>query len=212
MVLQHISSGRRHLLIITAFVSSFFLNIFIYLILPALGLHCWAWALSSCSEWEPFSSRRWTYHGGLPCCGAWALSHSGFHSCMAWAQLLWHMGFSCPTACGVFPKLLSPALATGLLTTGPRRKSWFFFCLGGPLLSPSPLSPLRNTSSGLSNSSSASAQMLSTQRCFGHWKQPPTGSALLSHPSLTCPVLSQSTALPRLLCSFFFWVEINSSC
>ena len=99
------SSGRRrHLLIITASVSSSFLKIFIYLILPALGLHCWAWVLSSCGEWEPFSSRRWTSQGGgFPCCGAWALSYSGFHSGRAWAQFLRHMGFSCPAACGVFP-------------------------------------------------------------------------------------------------------------
>ena len=30
---------------------SFFLNNFVYLFLAVLGLHCFAWAFSSCSEW-----------------------------------------------------------------------------------------------------------------------------------------------------------------
>ena len=47
---------------------SFFINLFIYLFLAALGLRCCAWAFFSCGE------------QGLLCCGARA-SHCGGFSC-----------------------------------------------------------------------------------------------------------------------------------
>ena len=77
------------------------LHLFIYLNLTALGLHCCAWAFSSCTQWA-------SYCGGSSCCGAWVsvdgghgLSSCGLwvlvmqtHRCGNWALLLcgmWHL-------------------------------------------------------------------------------------------------------------------------
>ena len=57
----------------------FLKKIFICLFLVVLGLHCYAWALSSCGESGLTSGcGTWASHcGGLSCCGAWALGHVG---------------------------------------------------------------------------------------------------------------------------------------
>ena len=59
---------------------------FIYL--AVLGLHCCAWALSSCIQHGPLSSwSAWPSHrDGFSCCGARALGPVGFSSCGAWFQ------------------------------------------------------------------------------------------------------------------------------
>jgi len=67
------------------FFFSFFLFCFknIYLFLVALGLHCCAWAFSSCGEWGLLSSfGAWAFHfGGFSCCRAWGLGCWGFSRC-----------------------------------------------------------------------------------------------------------------------------------
>ena len=74
--------------------SPLFLNIlilFIYLfILAALGLHCCAWAFSSCGKWRLLIS-----------CSAWA-SHCGGLSWALGTQASAVHGLSCPVACGLF--------------------------------------------------------------------------------------------------------------
>ena len=60
--------------------------------MAALGLHCCAWAFSSCGE-----------QGLCSGCGAWASHHCGGSHCRAQAQQLWHSGFSCSVAGGIFP-------------------------------------------------------------------------------------------------------------
>ena len=45
---------------------------FYYLFLAVLGLHCWAWAFSSCGE-----------SGATLHCGAWASPCGGFSCCRA---------------------------------------------------------------------------------------------------------------------------------
>ena len=59
---------------------SFFLSLFVYLLLAVLGLHCCARALSSCGKWG-LLSRCWaqtSHGGGFSCRGAPALGHAGF--------------------------------------------------------------------------------------------------------------------------------------
>ena len=73
--------------------------ILIYLSLAALGLHCFARALSSCGERGYSSLRctgfslRWSFllwstgcsHESFRSCGSPALEHAGFSSCGTWA-------------------------------------------------------------------------------------------------------------------------------
>ena len=99
-------------------VSTFFkIILFIYLFLAVLGLHCCAWAFSSCSKWGLFSSWcEWASHcGGFSCFGAGVLG--------TWASVVAAPGLRCPETCGVFPRPgigpVSPALAGGSLTTVP---------------------------------------------------------------------------------------------
>jgi len=49
-----------------------------------LGFHCCTQASSSCREWVPLSScDAWVSHcSGFCCCGAQALGHAGFRSCI----------------------------------------------------------------------------------------------------------------------------------
>ena len=49
--------------------------------------------LSSCCKWRLLCSCQVqaSHRDGLPCCGAWALAHTGF-SCGKWAQELWLPG------------------------------------------------------------------------------------------------------------------------
>ena len=81
-----------------------------------MGLHCCAWAFSSCGE------RGLLFHcgaqashcGGFSCCGAQALGMQasvvvahGLSSCGSWAlecrlNSMVH-GLSCSVACGIFP-------------------------------------------------------------------------------------------------------------
>ena len=49
-----------------------------YLFLAALGLHCCAWAFSSCGE-----------RGATLRCGVWASHYGGFSCCGAWALGMW---------------------------------------------------------------------------------------------------------------------------
>ena len=79
----------------------FFCNIFIYLFLAALGLHC-ARAFSSCGEGATLRcSARASHCGGFSCCGAWALG--------ARASVVVAHRLSCSMACGIFPdKGLNP--------------------------------------------------------------------------------------------------------
>ena len=92
----------------------------VYLFLAALGLHCHTWAFYCYRKERLFSS-----------CGAQA-SHCGGslvveHGYGVWVSAFVVHWFSCPTACGIFSRLwikpMSPALAGGFLTTGPRGKS-----------------------------------------------------------------------------------------
>ena len=89
--------------LVTFFILLF--KIFIYLFLSALGLHCCAWAFSSCSEGGYFSLWCTGFHcGGFSCCGSWALGvqASVVVACglqQLWltgsrvqAQQLWHLG------------------------------------------------------------------------------------------------------------------------
>ena len=84
-----------------------------FFFLAAPDLHCCVRALCSCGKWEPFSS-----------CGAGASHCGGLSSCGAWALGCWA---SCPMACEIFPdqglNWCPPALAGGLLTSGPPGKS-----------------------------------------------------------------------------------------
>ena len=81
---------------------------------------------SSCSAWA-------SHCGGLSCHGARALGCMGPRSCGTGSQQLRLMGsgahrLTCPAACGIHlprPEIepVSPALAGGVLTTGPPEKS-----------------------------------------------------------------------------------------
>ena len=66
----------------------FFFNfIYFILFLAALGLHCCAWAFSSCGEQGLLFvavHRLLIAVGGFSCCGAWALGVQ--------ASVLWHAG------------------------------------------------------------------------------------------------------------------------
>ena len=104
----------------------FFLNLFNYLFLAALGLHCCMWALSSCCE------RGLLF---LAVCGPLTVVASpvaehglqgrGLSSCGARAQPL--RGMWDPPGPGIEP--VSPALAGGFLTTVPPGKSrGFLIC------------------------------------------------------------------------------------
>ena len=108
------------------------INLFIYLFLAALSLHCCTRAFSSCGE------RRLLFivvcglltAAACLCCGERALGTQallvvahGLSSCCAQAQLLCDMcDFPRP---GLEPT--SPALAGGFLTTAPPGKSRQFF-------------------------------------------------------------------------------------
>ena len=70
---------------------------FYLFILTALGLCCYMWAFSRCRGWRLlFSCRVGASHcGGFSCCRAQALGHAG--------SVVVTSGFSCFTACGIFP-------------------------------------------------------------------------------------------------------------
>ena len=86
-----------------SFLNIYFINLFIHLFLAVLGLHCCAWAFSSCKDWGLFSSCGVgaSHCGGFSSCGAWALG--------AWASESWHVcsvgvvrELCCPVAHGIF--------------------------------------------------------------------------------------------------------------
>ena len=90
-----------------------------------LGLHCCVWAFSSCKDWGLFSSCGVgaSHCSGLSSCGVWALGARAsvvvecvLSRCGAWTLL--------PNGTWDFPGLgiepMSPALASGFLTTGCR--------------------------------------------------------------------------------------------
>ena len=83
-----------------------------YLSLAVLGLHCWAWAFSSCGEQGllPSCSVWASYCRGFPCCGAQAPGCVGFSGSANGLSCLWNL----PRP-GIKP--VSPALAGGFLTT-----------------------------------------------------------------------------------------------
>ena len=64
----------------------FFLIVFIYLLLAALGLHCCSWAFPTCSRRGLLSScgAQASHYGGFPFWGAWT-PRTGFSSCGTWA-------------------------------------------------------------------------------------------------------------------------------
>ena len=120
------------------------INLFIYLFLVVLGLHCCTRAFSSCGQRGPLfvAVRRLLIAVACLCCRAWALgtrasvvvacrlSSCGLRalehrlsSCGAWAQLL--CGMWDPPGPG--PEPVSPALADGFLTTAPPGKSHHLF-------------------------------------------------------------------------------------
>ena len=70
---------------------------FIYLFLAALGLHCCAWAFSSCGEQGPLFAavHRLLIVVATLCCGAQALG--------ARASVVVAHRLSCSVACGIFP-------------------------------------------------------------------------------------------------------------
>ena len=85
------------------------LFIFIYLFLAALGLHCCAWAFSSCGERgpPPHCGARAPHCGGFSCCGAQA---PGARASVVVARGLQSTGSvvvahkpSCSAACGILP-------------------------------------------------------------------------------------------------------------
>ena len=61
------------------FILFFKINLFIYLFLAAFGLHCCAWAFSSCGERGAtlHCGAQASHWGGLSCRGAWALGARG---------------------------------------------------------------------------------------------------------------------------------------
>ena len=76
-------------------------HLFIYLNLTALGLHCCAWAFSSCTQWA-------SHCGGSSCCGAWA-SVDGAHGLSSYSPRALECRLSdcgtqvsCPKPCGIF--------------------------------------------------------------------------------------------------------------
>ena len=108
-------------------------NIFIYLFLVVLGLHCCMWAFSRHSEQGLFSScSAWALHrGGFSCCRAWALDAQasvvpahGLSSCGTWA-LVAHAMWNRP---GPGIKPMSPALAGGFPSSVPPGKLSFKYC------------------------------------------------------------------------------------
>ena len=113
---------KLHLLFLLSLPPTFFkVNLyFIYIFFAALGLHCCAWAFSSCSE---------RCYSSLRCVGFslwWLLllqsrgsRRAGFRSCGPRAQLLRSM-WDLPRP-GLEP--VSPTLAGGFLTTAPPGKS-----------------------------------------------------------------------------------------
>ena len=61
--------------------------------MAVLGLHCCAWAFSSCGEQDRLSSYgvQASQCGGFFFCRAWTLEPVGFSSCDSWAYLLHRM-------------------------------------------------------------------------------------------------------------------------
>ena len=107
-----------------------FLNIYLLTYFWLLGLHCCAWAFSSCGEQGTLSSCiAWaSYCGGFSCCGEWALRHIGFSNCDKWAHYLWHTGLFALRHVGSF-RTRYPALQGGFLTTLPPGSLEQFFFL-----------------------------------------------------------------------------------
>ena len=86
--------------------SPHFLKIIIYLILIALGLHCCTWAFSSCSKQRLLSNCgvQASHCGGFFCCKHSLQVHGLQCSwCTDSDSVVAAHGFSCPTACGLFP-------------------------------------------------------------------------------------------------------------
>ena len=112
-LLQPLKRGRLH--------PNTLFQMFIYLFLASLGLHCSVQAFSSCGEWGLLSScgARTSQCSGFSNCGARTLRRVGFSSCGARAQLP-HAMWNLPR-----PRIkpVSPALAGRLSTTGPLVKS-----------------------------------------------------------------------------------------
>ena len=99
--------SMNYSLLIHLFILFFKINIvlkIIYVFLAALGLGYCTRAFSSCRA-------RASHCSGCSWCGAQAVGVRTW-----W---LWRMGFSCPQHMKSSPKLVFPALAGGLLTTGP---------------------------------------------------------------------------------------------
>ena len=90
----------------------------IYLLFShVLGLHCCAWAFSSCCE-------RASHRHAFSCCRAPALGIEGFHSCSGTGAQLPHGMWDLPRP-GI--ELVSLALQGRFLTTGPPGKpAWVF--------------------------------------------------------------------------------------
>ena len=95
--------------------------------LAVLGLGCCVWAFSSCSKRGLLSScsERSSHDSGFSCCRAEALGCMSFSICGAQAQQLEQLDL---VACNMWDlprpgiEPVSPALASGFLTTGPPGK------------------------------------------------------------------------------------------
>ena len=109
------------------------------------GFHCQerVFSLVVASRGHSLVAVLWASRSGFSCCRAWVLGHSGFSSCSTWAEQLLLMGSRAQaqwllltgsaapqhegsSRTGIKP--MSPALAGGLLTTGPPKMSqlWDF--------------------------------------------------------------------------------------
>ena len=65
----------------------FNINLFIYLFLAVLGLHCCAWVFSSCGEPGTLCGGAWASHcGGFSLLWSTGSRHAGFSSCGMRAQ------------------------------------------------------------------------------------------------------------------------------
>ena len=95
-----------------AMILGFWMLSFVFFFLPVLGLHCCAWAFSSCCEWA-------SHHHAFSCCRARALGIEGLHSCSGTGAQLPH-GMWDPPRPGIKP--VSLASQGRFLMTGPPEK------------------------------------------------------------------------------------------
>ena len=118
---HRVDPPKDHMPSCILFTFHLFFNLFIYLFVAALGLHCCAWTFSSCWERGLLSSF------GLLVAEA---SRGGAQGLGCSDTVAVVPRFSCSMACGIFLDqrldLCTPALADRFLTTGPSGKSFSY--------------------------------------------------------------------------------------